>query len=113
MVALVLATAACSGPTCSAPAATLTRASPTPSPSPTPTAPLVLTATAPFHTGEVGVGYAPVALAATGGVQPYTWTISDGALPAGLTLASSGMVSGTPATAGTFAFTVQVSDAGN
>jgi len=106
--ALILVTAACARPT-----STAHQALPTPSPSPTPTTPLVLTATAPFHNGEVGVVYAPVALSATGGVQPYTWTISDGALPAGLTLASSGMVSGTPATAGTFAFTVQVSDAGN
>src|SRR5713101_9125847 len=99
MVALVLATAACSGPTCSAPAATLTRASSTPSPSPTPTAPLVLTATAPFHTGEVGVGYAPVALAASGGVQPYTWSVVAGTLPGGLSIGSDGTVSGTPTSA--------------
>src|SRR5712691_12311269 len=102
--------AACARPTSTVQQPTLT---PTPSPSPTPTTPLALMATAPFHTGEVGVAYAPVALSATGGVQPYRWTISDGALPAGLTLASDGMVSGTPASAGTFAFTVQVSDAGN
>ncbi len=86
---------------------------PTPSPSPTPTAPLALAATAPFHTGEVGVAYAPVAMAATGGVQPYTWSISAGALPDGLALGSDGTVSGTPTTAGTFTFTVQVADAGN
>ena len=106
--ALILVTAACARPT-----STAHQALPTPSPSPTPTTPLVLTATAPFHNGEVGVVYAPVGLQATGGVHPYTWTISDGALPAGLTLASDGTVSGTPASAGTFAFTVQVSDAGN
>ncbi len=106
--ALILVTAACARPT-----STQQQILPTPSPSPTPTTPLVLTATAPFHTGEVGVVYAPVALSATGGVQPYTWTISDGALPAGLTLAPGGTVSGTPTNAGTFAFTVQVADAGN
>ncbi len=106
--ALILVTAACARPT-----STAHQALPTPSPSPTPTTPLVLTATAPFHNGEVGVVYAPVGLQATGGVQPYAWAISDGALPAGLTLASDGTVSGTPASAGTFAFTVQVSDAGN
>ncbi len=82
--ALILVTAACARPT-----STQHQILPTPSPSPTPTTPLVLTATAPFHTGEVGVVYAPVALSATGGVQPYTWTISDGALPAGLTLPGS------------------------
>jgi len=106
--ALILVTAACARPT-----STAHQALPTPSPSPTPTTPLVLTATAPFHNGEVGVVYAPVGLQATGGVQPYAWAISDGALPAGLRLASDGTVSGTPASAGTFAFTVQVSDAGN
>jgi hypothetical protein len=106
--ALILVTAACARPT-----STAQQTLPTPSPSPTPTTPLALTATAPFHNGEVGVAYAPVGLSATGGVQPYKWTISDGALPAGLTLASDGAVSGTPTGAGTFAFTVQVADAGN
>jgi len=106
--ALILVTAACARPT-----STAQQTLPTPSPSPTPTTPLALTATAPFHNGEVSVAYAPVGLSATGGVQPYTWTISDGALPAGLTLASDGTVSGTPTSAGTFAFTVQVADAGN
>jgi hypothetical protein len=106
--ALILVTAACARPT-----STAHQTLPTPSPSPTPTTPLALTATAPFHNGEVGVAYAAVGLSATGGVQPYTWSISDGALPPGLTIASGGTVSGTPTSAGTFAFTVQVADGGN
>jgi putative Ig domain-containing protein len=84
---------------------------PTPSPSPTPTAPLQAS-TAPFHVGEVGLGYSAVALSATGGVQPYTWSISAGALPNGLTLGSDGSVSGTPTSAGNFSFTIQVADSG-
>jgi hypothetical protein len=68
--------------------------------------------TPPFHAGEVGVDYTPVDLAATGGVQPYTWTTSAGVLPDGLTLTSAGHVSGTPTRGGGFSFTVQVSDAG-
>ena len=84
---------------------------PTPSPSPTPTAPLQAT-TAPFHAGEVGAGYAPVTLSATGGVQPYIWSISAGSLPAGLSLSSDGNVTGTPTGAGNFHFTMQVADAG-
>jgi len=84
---------------------------PTPSPSPTPTAPLQAS-TPPFHAGEVGVAYTPVALAATGGVQPYAWTITTGALPDGLTLGSDGSVSGTPTKAGGFSFTVQLADSG-
>jgi hypothetical protein len=84
---------------------------PTPSPSPTPTAPLQAS-TVPFHTGEVGVTYAAVAFSATGGVQPYSWSISAGALPDGLNLGADGSVSGTPTTAGHFGFTIQVADNG-
>ena len=63
--------------------------------------------------GEVGVGYAPVALSATGGVAPYKWTISAGSLPAGLTVGPDGSVSGNPTGGGSYAFTIQVADAGN
>lgn len=108
MVALMLVAAACARPT-----STAQQTLPTPSPSPTPTAPLVSTASAPFHAGEVGIPYAPVAFSATGGVQPYTWSISAGALPGGLALGSDGTVSGSPTTPGTFTFTVQVADAGD
>jgi Putative Ig domain len=87
--------------------------SPTPSPSPTPTVPVKASASAPFHGGEVGVTYAPVALTATGGVAPYTWTLTSGALPAGLTLGSDGSVSGTPTSAGSFTFTIQAADSGS
>src|SRR5207302_1900010 len=41
-------------------------------------------------------------LSATGGILPYTWS---GSAPAGLTLSSSGAISGTPNAAGTFSFT--------
>ncbi len=51
-------------------------------------------------------------LAASGGTTPYTWSITVGSLPAGLTLASStGVISGTPTGTGTSTFTVQVTDA--
>jgi len=53
-----------------------------------------------------------VTLTATGGTTPYTWSLSAGTLPAGLTLASStGVISGTPTGTGTSNFTVQVTDA--
>jgi len=53
-------------------------------------------------------------LAATGGVPPYTWSITQGALPNGLSLnGSTGLLSGTPTTAGNFNFTVQAADSEN
>jgi autotransporter-associated beta strand protein len=48
---------------------------------------------------------------ASGGVQPREWAVVAGALPAGLQLTSSGLLTGTPSVAGSFAFTVQVTDA--
>lgn len=53
-------------------------------------------------------------LAAGGGTRPFTWSVSQGSLPAGLTLSSAtGTISGTPTTAGTFNFTVSVKDSGS
>jgi hypothetical protein len=50
------------------------------------------------------------ALVATGGTTPYTWTITAGALPTGITLSTTGLISGTTTTTGTFNFTVKVAD---
>jgi hypothetical protein len=53
-------------------------------------------------------------LAATGGIPPYTWTISQGALPAGLAISSTtGAISGSPTTGGTASFTVKLTDSGS
>lgn len=61
--------------------------------------------------GTVGTAYSAT-LQATGGATPYSWSLSSGSLPAGLSLsASSGVISGTPTTSGTSTFTVQVKDA--
>ncbi len=82
-------------------------------PSATPVAghdPLTITDMA-MHSGEVGLAYAPVTMAATGGVAPYHWTVSVGALAAGLALSPEGVISGTPSSNGFFQFGVQVFDA--
>ena len=50
------------------------------------------------------------ALAASGGTAPYTYAVTAGALPTGLTLSSAGVVSGTPTTTGNFSFTVTATD---
>jgi hypothetical protein len=50
-------------------------------------------------------------LSATCGTLPYSWSLSAGSLPPGLTLSTSGTISGVPSTPGTFPFTVEVTDA--
>ncbi|WP_425598854.1 autotransporter domain-containing protein [Xanthomonas euroxanthea] len=59
-----------------------------------------------------GSAYTQV-LTASGGVAPYRYSIASGTLPAGLTLAGDGTLSGTPTTQGTSSFTIAVADAGN
>src|SRR5207248_475066 len=59
---------------------------------------------------SVGVPYVGL-LGATGGTDPYTWSITNGALPSGFTLDSStGIISGEHDAPGTFTFTVAASD---
>jgi hypothetical protein len=53
--------------------------------------------------GTNGVPY-NVALSATGGQAPYTWSLASGSagLPPGLTLSSAGVISGTPTNSATY-----------
>src|ERR1700732_964666 len=61
--------------------------------------------------GVVDILYAGVTLQATGGVPPYTWAVTTGTLPSGLTLSgATAAISGTVATAGVSSFTVIVTD---
>lgn len=56
------------------------------------------------NTGDVGVPFNSGPIPVTGGVAPYTFSISSGALPPGLSLnTSTGAVTGTPTASGTFA----------
>jgi len=72
------------------------------------TAPTISTASVP--NSRVGVAYSQI-LTAIGGATPYTWSIASGTLPDGLSLdSSSGVISGTPTTDGTYTFTAQVTD---
>lgn len=48
---------------------------------------------------------------ASGGTSPYAWTLVSGTLPAGLTLASDGTISGTPTADAAYSFRVRVTDA--
>ncbi len=71
--------------------------------------PTLSISTTSLTAGSVGVPYTGT-LTAIGGVSPYTWTLTSGSLPAGLTLSTSGFITGTPTAQGTQTFTVQVSD---
>jgi hypothetical protein len=62
--------------------------------------------------GVVGDSYNST-VAAAGGTAPYTFSRISGTLPAGLSLSSGGVISGTPSGAGTSTFTVQVTDSSN
>jgi hypothetical protein len=53
------------------------------------------------------VVYAGPDFSASGGTSPYVFTISKGALPTGMSLASDGNLSGTPTVPGVYTFTVR------
>ncbi len=59
--------------------------------------------------GTVGTPYSET-LTQTGAVAPVTWSLMSGALPAGLSLSSSGVIAGTPTTAASYAFVVRARD---
>ncbi|HLZ53529.1 MAG TPA: Ig domain-containing protein [Verrucomicrobiae bacterium] len=76
-----------------------------------PLPPVVITNTS-LGGGTVGVPY-NAQLGATGGQSPYNWSLAIGSAnpPPGLTLNSSGFISGTPVSGGTYFFQVQATDA--
>src|SRR4029450_1319769 len=59
--------------------------------------------------GFVGVPYHRT-IQANGGSPPFSFSLTSGSLPPGLTLSSGGVVSGTPTTAGSFMFRVTAVD---
>lgn len=72
-------------------------------------APLVITTTS-LPNGVVTSVYNQTIMF-TGGTNPVTWSITAGALPAGLVLnTANGNITGTPTTAGTSTFTVKATD---
>lgn len=84
---------------------------PTPPPAPAPPPqPALQVTTASLPQATEGTTYTAT-LAASGGGS-LSWTVSAGSLPAGLTLASNGVLSGTPAGAGSYTFTVRVESGG-
>ncbi len=65
---------------------------------------------ASLPTATAGAAFSAT-LTASGGTQPYTWTLASGQLPSGMSLSAAGVISGTTAVTGTFPFTAEVIDA--
>jgi len=70
---------------------------------------VTITTASPLPSGSINAAYSS-SLAAAGGTTPYTWSLASGSLPAGVTLSSSGVISGTPTAFGTSSFVAQVTD---
>ena len=65
-------------------------------------------------TGTTTVAFSGDNLGVTGGTAPHSWSVSSGILPHGVTInTSTGDLTGTPTTAGTYNFTIRVTDANN
>ena len=73
-------------------------------------APVIAITPATLPGGTGGTAYSQQ-LTASGGVGPYVYSVTAGALPPGLTLSGTGMLSGTPTSASSFTFTVTAADA--
>src|SRR5262245_39030634 len=76
--------------------------------------PFAILTTSPLPDGTVNVPYS-IALAASGGTPGYTWSVATNSpqLPSGLTLSTTGVISGKPTAAGgPFNLIIQVQDAG-
>jgi hypothetical protein len=71
--------------------------------------PLQFTPPAQLASGTVGTAYR-YQFAVSGGIAPYSFAMTQGSLPPGIQLASTGLFAGTPTSAGMFSFTVEVCD---
>jgi large repetitive protein len=72
--------------------------------------PVLAITTPTANSGMVGTAYSqPFTATGGAGTSSYTWSLTSGTLPPGLTLSAAGALSGTPTTVGSFTFTVQVS----
>ncbi|MFZ2281454.1 MAG: putative Ig domain-containing protein, partial [Prosthecobacter sp.] len=77
----------------------------------TPTCPAVTVTPPTLNTPTVGTSFTQT-LSATGGISPYTWALTSGTLPSGLSLSTSnGTISGLPTSAASTSFTVRATDA--
>ncbi|WP_425510202.1 putative Ig domain-containing protein [Xanthomonas indica] len=73
--------------------------------------PTLTVAPSTLPSGTAGTAYSQT-LSTSGGTAPYSYALSSGTLPAGLSLSGAGVLSGTPTVAGSFTFVIGVTDAG-
>ena len=75
---------------------------------------LTMTTSAILPNAKKDVAINPIILGAGGGPSPYTWAVTGGYMPEGITLnPATGELSGTPTDSGDFVFTIQVTDSGS
>jgi sugar lactone lactonase YvrE len=74
----------------------------------TPTPIVINSSTLPYYTQ--GTAYSAQLEASGGNTGLYTWTVASGSLPSGMTLSTSGLISGSSSASGTASFTVQATD---
>ena len=70
--------------------------------------PLIISSST-LATAQQGAPYS-ASLKAQGGTQPYSWLVTSGSIPAGVSVNSTGAISGTPTQSGNFTFTAKVTD---
>lgn len=75
-----------------------------------PGCPVITLSPAVLPNGSLGVAYSQT-ITGSGGTAPYTFVVTSGAPPIGLSLSTAGILSGTPTTAAVSAFTVRGTDA--
>jgi hypothetical protein len=74
---------------------------------------LTITSKSPLPDGTNGTAYTPFTFQALGGTAPLSWSVTAGALPAGLVLSWDGTLAGTPTGYGAASFTIRVVDSSN
>ncbi|HMS22038.1 MAG TPA: putative Ig domain-containing protein, partial [Sphingorhabdus sp.] len=73
-------------------------------------APTIAVTPANLPNATAGTAYSAT-LAGSGAVAPYSFSLTSGTAPAGVTLSGGGVLAGTPTASGSFPFTVAVRDA--
>jgi hypothetical protein len=73
--------------------------------------PVITLSPASLPSANLNAAYSQTITASGGSALPYTFTQTAGSLPAGVTLSTNGLLSGTPTAGGNFNFTVTATDA--